>query len=276
MMSLRSIIVVPAIGEQDYDLVDLIDKLYSRFLACTPAIARVLFFRYQALPIHTKEDVFETHAAHLLECLQREWGQQEKRPIHFVGYSTGGLIVKKTVILAHQTPKFARLASSCFSIAFFGTPRRYTSCAAPPVRRFEVLHIRINTILDKGSSILSESFFAASVQQQLRLKEEMPSTIRDVVVPENHAIRLLAYDFLPLSRKMQKIWTFIENIDSVLTANAKSDDNAASLSKIRLEIPVRSVFISHTMTPAQCTYPQYCCLSRILSEACVGSDVFEA
>lgn len=50
------------------------------------------------------------------------------KPLHFACHSTGGLVVKLALALAHESADKTRseIAASCFSVAFFGVPRKWT------------------------------------------------------------------------------------------------------------------------------------------------------
>ncbi len=47
------------------------------------------------------------------------------RPIHLVGHSTGGLIIKGALNLLREgnDKAYSQIARCCFGVAFFGTPR---------------------------------------------------------------------------------------------------------------------------------------------------------
>lgn len=49
-----------------------------------------------------------------------------RRPLHFACHGTGGLIVKLAIVRAAESkdPGISVIAKSCFSIAFFGVPRK--------------------------------------------------------------------------------------------------------------------------------------------------------
>lgn len=53
-------------------------------------------------------------------------GLGKKRMVHFVGHSTGGLVIKRALVVANGSNNTDWLAikRNCCSIAFFGTPRK--------------------------------------------------------------------------------------------------------------------------------------------------------
>lgn len=71
-------------------------------------------------------DSIEDYAFALLEqlCALQDIGL---RPLHFAAHSVGGLVLKKALLLARQSPNSVHrsVVSRCFSIAFFGVPRMF-------------------------------------------------------------------------------------------------------------------------------------------------------
>jgi hypothetical protein len=71
-----------------------------------------------------REDI-TAYAIELLDSIKSIYSPE--RPIHFAAHSTGGLVVKRALLLALDGKgdgAYLPIVRSCFSIAFFGTPRR--------------------------------------------------------------------------------------------------------------------------------------------------------
>jgi len=85
--------------------------------------ARVFLYSFKR-PDNLKAYGITKYANDLLKELVE--GGLGERFIHFVGHSTGGLVVKRALVLANGTNEATYLAikRQCCGITFFGTPRK--------------------------------------------------------------------------------------------------------------------------------------------------------
>ena len=87
--------------------------------------ARVFHYTFETTGLE-REFGITRHAEGLLNSLTKA-GDLGKRPIHFAGHSIGGLVVKRALVLAlgSVNKDYQAIARYCFSVAFFGTPRKF-------------------------------------------------------------------------------------------------------------------------------------------------------
>lgn len=197
--------------------------------------ARVWFFDYNDVA-ESKE--FDDYAEQLLEALVdlvQKQGHQ-RRPLHLVGHSTGGIVIKHALIqaFADENSWEAEAAEACFSIAFFGVPHY-------------------------GSTVLYGDAYRATVETATGMK--LHNRIRTALNPD-HKDRFdeEARSFAPLANSLRKIWTFIEGVESklqVLSGNTAGeettivslacvDERSATLSTPRVRIGTEKVTTVNT------------------------------
>jgi predicted alpha/beta hydrolase len=58
----------------------------------------------------------------LLKAIRIERDDIESRPILFLGHSIGGLLIKQTLINAHNNPKYTPIKDATTGLVFFATP----------------------------------------------------------------------------------------------------------------------------------------------------------
>ncbi|KAI9728690.1 MAG: hypothetical protein M1828_002796 [Chrysothrix sp. TS-e1954] len=217
------VVVVPAIGAS----VEEVRRHLFRTETHLPFYerienARVEIFEFPLDHMWNSKTCLDDYAESLLDCVVHLRERSTGRiPIHFVGHSTGGLIVKKALILAQRSARYSALWSQCLSVAFFGVPHR-------------------------GSSILSDPSFSLSISQILRLKQTMSLELREILDPESDALRIIAYDFALVARKLRKVYTFIETQDTAVEALAASSTEGDM--QLVLQFPVvdgRSAILHH-------------------------------
>jgi len=153
--------------------------------------ARLWFFDYG--DVSATHD-FDFYANKLLQDLVQliENQGKRKRPLHLVGHSTGGLVIKYALIKADSNGEgtaFEQVAEACFSLAFFGVPHY-------------------------GSSILHDNVYRNSVEALTGMK--LNDNIRATLNPKREDFDDEARDFAPLANNLRRIWTFVEVEESKL------------------------------------------------------------
>ncbi|KAI3317822.1 hypothetical protein HD806DRAFT_513843 [Xylariaceae sp. AK1471] len=85
--------------------------------------ARIFLYEYDSVPVFTKtESRLIYQADDLLRCLSLEREHCRSRPIIFIAHSLGGILVKQTLVNAHNNSQYGNIKASTRGIAFFGTP----------------------------------------------------------------------------------------------------------------------------------------------------------
>lgn len=70
----------------------------------------------------------ESSARSLLDCIvEHRSHYPEPHGIHFAGHGTGGLVIKQALCLALDEQMYNNVLPYCFSIAFFGVPRKFSA-----------------------------------------------------------------------------------------------------------------------------------------------------
>ncbi|KAL4924484.1 uncharacterized protein BDV17DRAFT_300974 [Aspergillus undulatus] len=171
--------------------------------------ARVLLMDHGELDA---EDTLESLGTRLLNNLQEaRKASSRRRPLFFLCHSTGGNVATAALVQASRSPSpLDSIFSSCYGIAFFGTPHY-------------------------GSSYLSVPEFGRSIRRLLRLKYTIPLELREVFKPRHETLERLTGNFRGISADM-KIWTFLETVDSVFTI---TDTETAST--IDMHVPITSI-----------------------------------
>ncbi|KAL4917162.1 hypothetical protein BDW62DRAFT_184271 [Aspergillus aurantiobrunneus] len=171
--------------------------------------ARVLLFDHGQLE---PDDTLDSLAKRLLNKLQEtRKSTSRRRPIFFICHSTGGNVATAALVKASRSPSpLDSIFSSCYGIAFFGTP-----------------HF--------GSSYLSAPEFARSIRRMLRLKCTMPPGLREAFKPRHDMLERLAGQFRAISADM-RIWTFLETADSVFTIT-----DTETGTTIDMHVPITSI-----------------------------------
>lgn len=137
--------------------------------------------------------------------------QSRRRPIFFICHSTGGIVATAALVKASRSHHpLDSIFSSCYGIAFFGTPHY-------------------------GSSYLSAPEFGKSIRRLLHLKHAVPIELREVFKPRHEILERLAGQFRAISADM-KIWTFLETVDSVFTIT-----DTETQSTIDMHVPITSI-----------------------------------
>ncbi|KAL4812338.1 hypothetical protein BDW67DRAFT_193709 [Aspergillus spinulosporus] len=171
--------------------------------------ARVLLLDHGELGA---EDTLDLLATRLLNKFQEaRKSTSRRRPIFFICHSTGGVVATAALVKASRSPSpLDSVFSSCYGIAFLGTPHY-------------------------GSSYLSAPEFGRCIHRLLRLKHPIPAGLREIFKPRHEQLQRLAGQFRAISADM-KIWTFLETVDSVFTIT-----DTETGSTIDMHVPITSI-----------------------------------
>jgi hypothetical protein len=127
------VIAVPAIGcnpTATWSLADDQRDLDHSSLYSEVTDARVYLYA------HPPQDPFReysiVHYAKALLAYLVQLPLLGQRPLHFAAHSTGGIVVKQALSLAlnHEHEKHVAIIRKCFSVAFWGVPRKTNSQSA--------------------------------------------------------------------------------------------------------------------------------------------------
>ncbi|KAL4785477.1 hypothetical protein BJX76DRAFT_324360 [Aspergillus varians] len=170
---------------------------------------RVLLLDHGELDV---DDTLDSLATRLLNKLQEiRNSTSRRRPIFFICHSTGGIVATAALVKASRSHSpLDSVFSSCYGIAFFGTPHY-------------------------GSSYLSAPEFSRSIRRLLCLRYTIPLELREVFKPRHEVLERLAGQFRAISADM-KIWTFLETVDSVFTIT-----DTETGSTIDMHVPITSI-----------------------------------
>ena len=97
----------------------------AEFLPRSLPGARVYSFGYDSAVFfsRSKSDVGDFARSLLSEIvLTRDLDKDKHRPIVFVCHSMGGIVLKKSLVIAHEESRYANILRSTKAVAFFGTP----------------------------------------------------------------------------------------------------------------------------------------------------------
>ncbi|KAL4975881.1 hypothetical protein BDW66DRAFT_63176 [Aspergillus desertorum] len=171
--------------------------------------ARVLLLDHGGLGAADTLDLLATRLLNKLQEARKSMSR--RRPIFFICHSTGGVVATAALVKASRSPSpLDSIFSSCYGIAFFGTPHY-------------------------GSSYLSAPEYGRSIHHLLRLKYTVPVELRETFKPRHPLLERLAGQFRAISADM-KIWTFLETVDSVFTI---IDTDTGST--IDMHVPITSI-----------------------------------
>jgi Putative serine esterase (DUF676) len=210
------IIAVPAIGRDPVKT-----WMYPNHLGQTPQTlwtdlheARVYLYYYKRRE-DSKHEGITTYAEDLLQAIKSDVVDLGKRPIHFAAFCTGGLVVKRALILAlggHEKGRFLDITRCCFSLAFFGTPHY-------------------------GSNFLSRSHYKEGVKELLGLTHPYSSRLRNEIRRIDNLDELQQFNqlFVPYTITLGKIWTFVEEKETVLHVKI-SEEGKEGETHIRLPV----------------------------------------
>ena len=200
--------------------------------------ARVYLFTFDRPQLHEPagEESITDYALDLLGSILSSFSHD--RPIHFAAHSTGGLVVKRALLLAldgRGNGQYLPIVRSCFSVAFFGTPRMST------------IHITRGsnklTRQDHGARVLSQKKFESGITEALELDRPIESSLREEIRNIDHLDALQQFDkkFVQLALGLQKIWSFYEAKETMLRVKVRSAMSVAGAHNSQAESDVMSV-----------------------------------
>jgi hypothetical protein len=152
--------------------------------------ARVMLYHHREL---TEGLDLGTLADDLLNQIWQMRESQNPRPLFFIAHSIGGLVVKMAIIKAAKNRQFRSIMYDCHGVTFFATPHR-------------------------GSSYLSMSNLAESIQHLLQLQQPLPRSISSELRLGHKLLLRMHSDFIGIASEL-RLWTFYETIDSQLSGS---------------------------------------------------------
>ncbi|ORY17310.1 cora-like Mg2+ transporter protein-domain-containing protein [Clohesyomyces aquaticus] len=183
--------------------------------------ARVFLYTFSK-PETPKNHGITKYASELLQDMVQE-GLGKSRMIHFVGHSTGGLVVKRALVIANGSNNvdILDIKRNCCSIAFFGTPHY-------------------------GSTVLCQGTYKWAVKRLLCLKAPMSERLREDLSDVENLDSLVHFSrvFQPLTINMEKIWSFYEARDSKLEVRATINDRTGSTAIRRMVVEKRCAMLN--------------------------------
>ncbi|KAF2681139.1 hypothetical protein K458DRAFT_392364 [Lentithecium fluviatile CBS 122367] len=158
------------------------------------------------------------YADDLLQCML-EKGLGGTRFIHLVGHSTGGIVIKRALVIANgsNNPKLLDIKSKCCSTAFFGTPHH-------------------------GSTVLCQSTYKQAITAVLDLEYPITERVRRDLqnVETMDGMGFFSALFEPITINMEKIWSFYETMDTNLQVRARANGKIGAARIHRLVVEKRS------------------------------------
>ncbi|KAH6672474.1 ankyrin repeat-containing domain protein [Halenospora varia] len=162
----------------------------------------------------------DTFAKVLLEEIMntRTKTEEQRRPIIFICHSMGGLVVKRTLIVAAQRTRYKNIKSSTSSIFFMAVPHRGND------------HASI------FSKIATVSNFALASTAASRAFGRTRSDLLKSLKKDDQSLTLLTGDFVPLTGEHIKFFSFIEDLTTRPLTTRIVDDVSGSLN-VYNEVP---------------------------------------
>jgi len=175
--------------------------------------AAVYFFAFREIADGEKGSL-EDYAWQLLRAL-KEHPTIGTRPIHFVGHSTGGLVLKRALVMAKSRiqvgPKsqFRHTVDWTFSTAFFSVPHY-------------------------GSTILSEQLYQEPIGKVLALHFTPSDELRNEMNTKNrHNLEQYSREFAGIAFRLKRVWSFIEARETLLSVESGDHGIAPTLAQVK-------------------------------------------
>lgn len=169
----------------------------------------------------SKHEGITTYAEDLLQAIRSEVIDLGRRPLHFAAFSTGGLVVKRALLLAlggFDKGRYLSITRSCFSLAFFGTPHY-------------------------GSNFLSLPVFKEGVKELFGLTYPYSSRLRTDIKHIKNLDNMQQFDelFIPYTVTLAKIWSFVETKETELRVKI-GDDGKQGEAFVRVPVSTPAVY----------------------------------
>ncbi|KAI9893444.1 MAG: hypothetical protein M1814_006741 [Vezdaea aestivalis] len=210
--------------------------------------ARVAHYRH---PVQ-HEYLLEDYGRSLLRFLLEERTQfslpdesqrrSTMRPTVFVCHSTGGLVLKKALLLAdtlsEKIPACKQLVVDTVGICFFAVPHSGSAVLSDPLCQESVtalLRLRYIDPTDKRS--------------ERSIDLPMPEYLYKELSPTNEDLNTLTAQFAPIARSISRIWTFIEARDVRLEVYDSTDRGYHLVKKSRRVVTRPSATLSTSVNP---------------------------
>ncbi|KAI9679132.1 MAG: hypothetical protein M1822_007342 [Bathelium mastoideum] len=207
--------------------------------------ARVFLYSY---PDPTEGDAIINYATELLGCVAT-LASPKLRPLHFAGHNTGGLVVKRALVLARASVNklWNQVALSCFTVAFFGVPHYGSDVLSDETYLGSVREIlrtptpderlKMEAINGRGGNYNDAMRVWADRQAKAQKWKNMEEQLRNSLSADNREnLTQLSRDFASLALGMRKIWTFVEAYDSRLLVLSGGDREAEELETVDLSV----------------------------------------
>ncbi|KAF2232829.1 hypothetical protein EV356DRAFT_238033 [Viridothelium virens] len=200
--------------------------------------AQVYLYTY---PDPLDGDAIANYATDLLKSIDALVSQPGNlRPLHFAGHNSGGLVVKKALVLAKASTNklWNSIASGCFTVAFFGVPhygsdvlsdetyvqsvREILGTPTPEERLQNEPTVVWDSNLDNERRARADRI--AKTQKWRAMEDQLRS---ELSADNREKLMQLSRDFAPLALGLRKIWTFVEAYPtdlSVLTGGGKEGE----------------------------------------------------
>ncbi|KAI9654644.1 MAG: hypothetical protein M1821_005851 [Bathelium mastoideum] len=247
------IIAVPAVGadpkwtwkgpqklafpaEQDFRFRTIYDSVSQ---------ARVFLYSY---PDPREGDAIINYATELLGCVAA-LSSPKLRPLHFAGYNTGGLVIKRALVLARSSANelWNQVASSCFTVAFFGVPHYGSDVLSDETYLQSIREIlgtptpdeRLGMEATNGrdGNFNDTQRLQADRQAKVQKWKNMEEQLRNLLSADNRENNMrLSRDFASLALGMRKIWTFVEAIETPLRVLSGGNREAEELETVDLSV----------------------------------------
>ena len=131
----------------------------------------------------------------------------------------------------YDCQRFGSIARNCYSIAFFGTPRKFSEIQSDSEQG--------SMVPDYGSTALSDGACKDDIRRILDLPYPYRIRLREQFrMPEDldHMLQF-SRKFAPLTLGLANIWSFFEEDETAIAAKMKSP-NSSRITETKLSMPV--------------------------------------
>jgi len=114
-----------------------------------------------------------------LIAISRNRATDPRRPIIFIAYSLGGLLLKAALHQALNTPKFTLLLNSTYGVLLFGTPR-YTGPLSNHILRSLIRDVRQKLLIANKHTKFRPLIHSESHTNHTRKSQDLYHNLQDV------------------------------------------------------------------------------------------------